>query len=436
MKLQLSPAGKPKIILQPLLLLVTLFSFSVNVVSQQASWTHFRGDRLDGISGATKVPLHWNDTTNIAWKADIEGKGWSSPVVNDGQIWITTANLTGTEMKALCLDLETGRKMFDIALFKPDSVQKKHAINTYATPTCALEKGRVYVTFGTYGTACLNTSNGQVIWKRTDLTCDHVQGPGSSLLIYKDFLIVHVEGTDVQYIAALDKATGLTVWRTDRPKELYDPMPWIGKKAYITPIIVTVNGKDQLISNGSAACFAYDPETGKELWRVVQGIDSTISMPFSANGVVFFYSSFVHPPEGKDYCELIALNPDGKGDIADDHILWRHKSPPLQLLTPLLYSGLIYTVDTENNLQCLDAKSGEVLNSRKLKTKYHSSPVYAGGYILLTSIKGETMALKPGAELEVVAENKLPGEVFATPAIVDNSILMRTDRGLYRIAEE
>jgi outer membrane protein assembly factor BamB len=419
-----------------LAILFALAAFVITGWTQQTSWTHFRGDRLDGKSRETQVPVHWNDSTNILWKVGIEGRGWSSPVVYDNQVWITTASAEGTEMKALCLDLQTGRKLFDILLFKPDSVQKKHAINTYATPTCAIEKGFVYVTFGTYGTACLSTSEGRVVWERTDLTCDHVQGPGSSLLIYKNFLIVHVEGTDVQYITALDKTTGNSVWRADRPKALYDTLPWIGKKAYITPIIVTVNGRDQLISNGSAACFAYDPETGEEIWRIVQGIDSTISMPLTENGVVFFYSSFIQPPEGKDYCELIAVNPDGKGDIADDHILWRHKSPPLQLLTPLIHNGLIYTVNTENTLQCLDAKSGEVLNSRKLKSKYHSSPVFAGGHIFITSIKGETMVIKPGGEMEVVAENKLPGEVFATPAIVEHSILMRTDKALYRIVEE
>jgi outer membrane protein assembly factor BamB len=294
----------------------------------------------------------------------------------------------------------------------------------------------VYSTFGTYGTACVSTSDGKVIWKRTDLNCDHVQGPGSSLLIYKNLLIVHFEGSDVQYIAGLDKATGKTVWKTDRPKELYDPLPWIGKKAYTTPIIVNVKGKDMLISNGSAACIAYDPETGEEVWRVVQGIDSTISMPFSDNGMVFFYTSYRHSPEGKDFCELLAVNPDGKGEISDSHIIWRHKSPVLQLLTPLIYNGLIYTVDAENILKCIDSRSGEILNSRKLKTKYHSSPVYAGDNIYFTSVKGETMVIKPGKELVVVAENKLPGEVFATMAFVNNSILLRTDRSLYCIGNK
>jgi outer membrane protein assembly factor BamB len=399
----------------------------------QQNWTHFRGNKLDGISQATTVPVHWNDSTNIVWKADIAGKGWSSPVVFGKQVWITAAPPDGSDMKVICLDLGSGKEVFNITLFKPDSVQKKHAINTYATPTCAVEEGFVYVTFGTYGTACVSTSDGKVIWKRTDLNCDHVQGSGSSLLIYKNLLIVHCEGTDVQYIAGLDKASGKTVWKTERPKELYDPLPWIGKKAYITPIIVNVKGKDMLISNGSAVCMAYDPETGVEIWRIRQGIDSTIAMPGSEDGIVYFYTGFVHPSEGEDYADLIAVNPDGKGDIAATHILWRHKSPILQLLTPLIYGGLIYTVDSQNNMLCIDAKTGQVQYSQKLKTKYHSSPVYGGGYIFFTSVKGETMVIRPGKKLEVVAENKLPGEVYATPAFVNNSILLRTDKSLYCI---
>jgi outer membrane protein assembly factor BamB len=420
-----------KLILFYILILLALLPVSGR--SQQSTWTHFRGDKLDGISSATSVPVHWNDSTNIRWKAAVEGKGWSSPVVYGDQVWITTARPGGKEMKAVCLDLASGKEVFDVQLFSPDSVQKKHAVNTYGTPTCAIEKGFVYVTFGTYGTACVSTDNGETVWKRTDLNCDHVQGAGSSLLIYKNLLIVHCEGSDVQYIVALDKSTGRTVWRTDRPKDIYDRLSWIGKKAYVTPIIINVRGKDLLISNGSAVCIAYDPGTGQEIWRFVQGTDSTISMPFAENGKVFFYTSFVHPPEGKDYCELIALNPEGKGEIEGTDILWRRKSPVLQLLTPLIMDGLIYTVDSENNLLCLDAATGEAVYSRKMKNKFNSSPVYAAGYIFFTSVKGETLVIKPGRELVTVAENMLPGEVFATPAVVGNSILLRTDKFLYRI---
>ncbi len=407
--------------------------FSVQSTFAQDNWTHFRGSNLNGISDAREVPVQWNDSTNILWKTDIDGKGWSSPVVLGSQVWITTATEAGRDMYGVCLDLNSGKIIFNLKLFTPDSIYGKHDVNTYATPTPCIEQDRVYLHFGTYGTACVNTADGTTLWKRTDLNCNHAQGPGASPFLYKNLLILHIEGTDVQYLVALNKLTGETVWKTERPKEIYDRLEPIGKKAYITPIIISVNEKDLLISNGSAVCIAYDPETGEEVWRIVEGEDSTIASPVTENGIIYFLPGFVTGTDGEKYAELLAVNPDGRGDIAVTNILWRFRSPVLQLSTPLIRDGLIYTVDTRNTLFCLDAKTGEVVYSRKLKQKYHSSPLYANGNIYFTSAKGETMVIKAGRQFELVAENKLPGEVFATPAIVANSILLRNEKSLYRI---
>jgi outer membrane protein assembly factor BamB len=403
------------------------------VESQQVNWTHFRGTHLDCISEDQNVPVTWNDSTNIIWKAGIQGKGWSSPVVFGNQVWVTSAGEDGKQMAGICLDFNTGKQIYNITLFQPDSTYPKHSINTYATPTPCIEDGFVYLNFGTYGTACVDTRNGKVVWKRTDLNCDHVQGPGSSPILYKNLLILHVEGVDVQYLVALNKQTGETVWKTDRPAKLYEPLAPIGKKAYTTPIIMNVNGEDLLISNGSAVCIAYNPLTGEEVWRIVEGEDSTIAMPFSEDGILYFYPSFVTDPNGENYAELLSVNPQGKGDITGTNILWRRKFPVLQLLTPLIKDGLIYTIDTRNMLYCLDAKTGQEVYSRKMKQKYNSSPVFAGGNIYFTSVKGETLVLKAGNQLQILAENKLPGEVYATPAFLRNSILLRTDSELYRI---
>ena len=404
--------------------------------AQEQNWTHFRGTNLNAVSESTDPPTSWSETSNIRWKTDLEGKGWSSPVVLDNQIWLTTATEDGKKMNGVCLDFNSGKILYNIPLFAPDSVQGKHSINTYATPTPCIEKGFVYLHFGTFGTACLSTSDGKMIWKRTDLNCNHVQGPGSSPIIYKNLLILHIEGNDVQYLVALDKTSGKTVWKTERPAKVYEPLAPIGKKAYITPIIIDVNGKDMLISNGSAICQGLDPETGKEIWHVIQGTDSTIAMPVYENGLVYFIPGFVDSPTGEKYTEIIAVNPDGKGDIAQSNIVWRRKIPVLQLLTPILKNGLLYMVDTQNNLLCLDAKTGKDVFTQKVKSKHYASPVYANGMIYFVSGKGETTVLKAGRNLSIVAENKLPGEVFATPAILCNQILLRTDKSLYSIQDK
>jgi len=402
--------------------------------AQQVNWTHFRGSNLDGISKDQNAPTTWNDSLNIIWKSRISGKGWSSPVVYGDQVWVSTASEDGKQMFGICLNSKSGKEIFNIKLFEPGTTFPKHDINTFASPTPCIDKEFVYFHFGTYGTACVKTKDGSVVWKRSDLNCDHVQGPGSSPIIYKNLLILHLEGVDVQYIVALDKITGKTVWKKDRPKDCYDKLVPIGKKAYITPIIINVKGKDLLISNGSAACIAYNPETGEEVWRVVQGEDSTISMPFFENGIVYFYTSFVTPKSGEQYCELMAVDPSGTGDITKTHIIWRLKSPVLQLLTPVIKNGLIYTIDSKNNLYCLDAKTGTSIYSKRLTGKYNSSPVYAGGKIYFTSTNGETMIIMEGRKFEVISRNKLKGEVFATPALVNNSIIMRSGANLYCIS--
>ena len=419
-------------------LLIFIFTLTIifdqtTAIAQESNWTHFRGNNLDGKSADNQVPVVWSDTTNVIWKTEIRGKGWSSPVVYGDQVWVTTATVDGKEMSGVCVDFKSGKVLFDILLFNQDSIYSKHSINTYATPTPCIEQGFVYLNFGSSGTACVSTDDGKIVWERDDLKCEHVQGTGSSPMLYKDLLILHYEGTDHQFIVALNKKNGETVWQTERPKECYEKLEPIGKKAYVTPIVVNVNGRELLISNGAAVCIAYDVQSGEEVWRVVQGEDSTIAMPFAEDGIVFFYTSFVSPPDGEKYAELLAVDPKGSGDITQSNVLWRFKAPILQLLTPLVKDGVIYTVDSRNKLIAIDAKSGVSLYTKRLKNKYNASPVYAGGRVYFTSVKGETLVLKAGRTLEILAENQLPGELYATPAIANNSLIIRNESTLYRI---
>jgi outer membrane protein assembly factor BamB len=407
-----------------------------NSNAQNQNWTHFRGNNLDAISNETNVPTSWNDSTNVLWKTPIHGKAWSSPVIYDNQVWMTTADEDGKAMYGICLDKASGKIIFDKKLIEPDSVYSKHAVNTYATPTPCIEDGFVYLHFGSYGTFCLSTKDAGIVWKRSDFKCNHVQGPGSSPIIYKDLLILHFEGIDVQYIVALDKKNGELVWKTERPKECYDPLEPIGKKAYITPLVIKVNGKDILISNGAAVCIAYDPETGKEIWRIVYGEDSTIAMPVLDNGILYFYTSFVSAPGGERYAELFAVNPNGKGNIKETNIIWQSKTPMAQLLTPVIKNGLIYTIDTRSNMICYDAKTGAIIWTEKLKGQFNSSPIYNNGNIYFSSTKGEILVIKEGRKFDKLAENKLDGEIWATPAIANKSIFVRTSKFLYRISNK
>jgi outer membrane protein assembly factor BamB len=406
-----------------------------NSLAQNGNWTHFRGSNLDGISDESNIPVRWSDSSHIAWKTPIHGKGWSSPVIFGDQVWVTSANEDGSAQYAICIDKQSGKVIFDKKLTVPDTVYSKHTLNSYATPTPCIEEGFVYLHFGSYGTFCLRTADASVVWERKDFTCDYVQGPASSPVIYKDLLILHFEGIDKQYIIALNKNNGDLIWKTERPRECYESLEPIGKKAYITPLIIRVNGKDLLISNGAAVCIAYDPNTGTEIWRIVHGEDSTIAMPFFENGILYFYTSFITPAQGEKYAELFAVNPDGKGDIKETNIIWRNPTPVLQLLTPVVKGGLIYTVDTRSNMICLDALTGATVWSEKVKGIFNSSPIYADGNIYFSSTKGTTLVLKEGRKPEFLAENNLKGEIWATPAIIEKSLIIRTSGFLYRISE-
>jgi outer membrane protein assembly factor BamB len=415
-------------------LLIAFLIGSEQVNSQNKNWTQFRGTALNGMAETDNIPLKWDDSV-IKWKAVIHDRGYSSPVVYDDQIWVTTATADGKELYAVCIDFQTGEIIYDIKVFTPDQVEGKHSLNTYATPTPCVEKGFVYVHYGSLGTACINSANGTIVWKRTDFKCKHVQGAASSPVIYKNLLILHFEGTDVRYIVALDKSNGEVVWKSERPAEPYEPLTEIGRKAYITPLLINVKGRDMLISNGSAVCIAYDPNTGKEIWRVLNGAESTIAMPFTEKGILYWYAGPVIVDAGFTYTELMAVNPDGNGDITGTNIIWKkqERQSQNQMLTPVIKDRLIYTVNTRNTLMCIDAATGEEIWSVHVKSNFNASPLFINGNIWFFSVRGEVLVIKAGRTYEVIAQNQMDSGIWATPAVVRNSMIIRTEDFLYKI---
>ncbi|HEX7494559.1 MAG TPA: PQQ-binding-like beta-propeller repeat protein [Bacteroidales bacterium] len=415
---------------------ICLFSYGQGN-SQELNWTHFRGSSLNGIALNENIPLKW-DNSSIKWKTKIHDNGYSSPVVYNNQIWVTTAKPDGKELYAVCIDFKTGKIIYDIKVFTPDQVEGKHSLNSYASPTPCIEKDFVYVHYGSLGTACINTSNGTIVWKRSDFKCRHAQGPASSPVIYKNLLILHFEGTDVRYIVALDKSNGKQIWRSDRPAEPYEPLTEIGRKAYITPLLINVKGRDMLISNGSAVCIAYDPNNGKEIWRVVNGAESTIAMPITEKGILYWYAGFIVNSDGFKFTELLAVNPDGSGDITATNVLWK-KTDELshnQCLTPVIKDGLIFTINTRNILMCIDAATGEEIWSTHVTSNHEASPLYVNGNIWFFSVKGEVLAIKASRKYEVVTRNQMDSGIWATPAVLRNSVIIRTQEYLYRIGGE
>lgn len=390
------------------------------------NWPQFRGPQQQGHSDSTGLPTEWSEQKNVTFKTPIPGEGWSSPVVWGGQVWMTTATEDGHSLRAVCADSKSGRVVHDVEVFHIEQLQPKNGFNSYASPTPVLEEGRVYVSFGTYGNACLDSSTAKPVWKSQELKLDHKEGPGSSPVIYKDLFLLHCDGTDVQYVAALDKHTGKLVWKTDRTTD-FGTRPGDLRKAYNIPLIVNENGRDVMISIGAYRAFAYDPNDGREIWSCAIPGFSVVPRPLYADGVVYVCTGFMKP-------ELWAIRTGGRGDVSESHVLWKFRQGVPTKPSPLLVDGAIYLIADTGVARCVDAKTGQQLWQHRLEGQYSASPVYADGKIYVCSEQGLTTVLRPSrGGPEVLAENHLDGRLLASPAIAGKALFLRTDKCLYRI---
>jgi outer membrane protein assembly factor BamB len=405
--------------------IILILSFIISsIVFGGENWPDFRGPSKDGHSDATDLPLTWSETENIKWKVAIHDRGWSTPVVWGDQIWMTTAPEDGQQMFAICVSKSTGKILHDVKIFENESPPKIAALNSYASPSPLIEDGRLYVHFGTFGTACLDTKTGKVLWQRRDLNCDHEEGPGSSPVFFGDLVILTLDGGDVQYIAALNKETGETVWKTNRSTKWPEENDY--RLAFGTPLIVENSGKPQLVTTGSKAAISYDPKTGEELWQVPYSGWSNSSRPITDNGMVFINTGFESP-------QLWAVRLDGRGDVSDSHIAWKCEKDVPTLPSPIIVDGLIYMVSDNGALSCLESRTGKLVWRERIGGKYMASPIYANGRLYFSDHNGKTTVIKPGRIYEELAVNKLDDGFMSSPAVVGNSLIMRTKTHLYRI---
>ena len=431
-------------------LLILMLSFAT--IATADDWPQFRGPGGQGHSQAADVPLSWSESENIAWKTEIEGNAWSSPVVLGKTIWLTTAIETPCTpeetkakreklemsvpsvkfvnrvvLKAVCVDRESGRVLKTLTLYDIADPPQICAINSYASPTPVIEEGLLYCDFGTMGTSCVDTASGKVIWKR-DFPIEHQVGPGSSPILYGDMLVLTRDGCEEQYIVALDKKTGKNLWKTDRPP--MDTSSSSMKKAFSVPIVVDTTAGKQMIVPAAQWICSYNPDTGKELWRVDTG--ST----FSNTARPVFGAGLAYVGMGFGGMQLLAVKVDGRGNVTDTHVAWKERKGAPRLPSPLLVGDELYMLSDRGVATCMDAKSGEFHWSERILGSCSSSPTVAEGRIYFCDEEGKTVVVKAAKEFAKLAENQLDGRVKASPAIVDGVVFMRTDKHLYRIEKE
>jgi len=417
-------------------------------------WPQFRGPQQNGVGEAKDVPLKWSETENVTWKTELPGRGWSSPVVGDGFVWMTTAvevkpteeelealmqksNVEtkhykvrqvakSIELRAIAVELETGELMANVLLdtvVGPDAI---HAVNSYASPTPYLEEGILYCEFGTFGVHALDADSLRVLWSRK-FPIIHNVGPGSSPLLVGNLLILVRDGVDEQFVVALNKADGETVWRKERPP--MDAPDGDRMKSYSTPLLIEHEGKEQLVIPTSQWVVSYEPATGEEIWRVHHGTGfSLVPRPVYGNGLVYACTGFGKP-------ELWAIKPDGKGDVTETHVAWKESKRISKKPSPLLVGEQVYALDDGGVLSCMNAITGEVLWAERVGGNYSASPLFVDEKLYFSNEEGATTVLAPGPEFQVLAENQLEGKIMASLVPLDGGLLIRSDTALYRIGQ-
>ena len=424
-----------------------LLSINIAVIAQQngdgvPGWPEFRGPNGNGIATApgetVGLPLEWSEEKNITWKTAIPYKGWSTPVVLEGKVWLTTATEDGHDYFVICLDASTGEILLNEKLFHSDNPEPLgNEVNCYASPTAVAEPGRAYINFGSYGTACLDTATYEKLWERTDLQCRHYRGPGSSPILHDDLLVLTFDGVDAQYVIALDKNTGETVWRTDRSTAWTDLDPDGNplregdfRKSFTTPLVITVDDRTMVISPASFAAFAYDVRTGEEIWKTTNLCYSPAPRPVFGNGLLYLATG------RGSASEIWAIRPDGKGDITESNLVWKVggsmvPSEP----SPVLVDNFLFLVSNSGTATCLDAATGKELWNKRLGGNYVASPIYADGNLYVCNTQGRTSILKVADTATILATNELDEGCMASPAVSGKALFLRTRTHLYRIEE-
>lgn len=434
------------------------FVLSLLLVTSNASaedWPQWRGPGGQGHASTTGLPLKWSETQNVTWKTPLPGKGHSSPVITGNQVWLTAAIDTPetpertkerlaantgnqplalaakVDYFALCVDKVTGKLLHNVKLFTKAEPQWVHSLNSYASPTPVIDDGHLVCHFGSSGTASMNLSTRKVVWLSQANEVTHENGPGSTPVVFGDRVITTFDGSDQQFIIGLDKKTGKTAWKTKRTGKFTSSNPQL-QKSYGTPLIVDMGGRPVLVSPSADWLYGYNPETGKEMWRLEYGVlgFSIVPRPVTGHGMIFMSTSFMKS-------ELLAIRYEKDGQPVKPSIVWRHKRGVGKMPSPILVGDHVYTISDKGGIiTCLNAHTGAVAWQERMGGNFSSSPTFADGHLFFHSQEGKTLVIKPGPKYVRVASNELNGKIMASAAAVDGAFFIRTDKGLYRIEKQ
>ncbi len=391
-------------------------------------WPEFRGPTGQGHSPAKDVPIRWSATENVAWKTTIPGGGWSSPVLVNGRLYLTTAKsiegAKGLQLLALCLDARNGKLLWSTNVFSPEDGSSLHRKNSYASPTPLVREGRLYVHFGHLGTACLDL-DGRVLWRQTSIKYPSMHGNGGSPVVAGERLIFSCDGITNPVVVALDRRTGEVQWKTPRDNESVPR-----KFSFSTPLLITNAGREELISPGAGGTYAYNPATGRPLWKVSTGAGfSVVPRPVFAHGLLFVNTDYAFP-------KLFAIRPGGEGDVTSTHLAWQTGRGAPSTPSALVVGSELYFVSDAGIATCADAKTGKVHWNERLGGGFSASPVFADGRIYFQNEEGVGYVVKAGQTFEQLAKNELGERTLASYAVDDGALFIRGAEHLFRIGKK
>jgi outer membrane protein assembly factor BamB len=407
-------------------LAIVLLAYSLPASTTE--WPDYRGPTGQGISKAKSPPIEWSTEKNVVWKTRIPGRGWSSPILVDGKITLTSGVEEPVDgfhdLKVIQVDAKSGKILWDKTVLKgtEEEAADRNAKNSLASPSVVVDGGVVYAHFGHMGTVALDFETGKTLWKQK-IYYKSQNGNGGSPVLVGDLLVFTTDSFEEPVITALYKDTGKIAWRTTRSHTVRNNF------SFGTPLVIDNHGRTEIISAGSGMVGAYNPVDGKEIWRV------TYPMGFSISNRPIFVDNHLYLTTGFGRPILYKIRVDGAmGDLTETHVEWQyHKSMP-KTPSPNFMMGRVIVLEDAGRLQCLDPETGELLWSELLKGKFSASPVQVGELLYCINEEGDCFVIQVKEDgIEIISENDLEEEALATPAIVDNAIYIRTDPHLWKI---
>jgi outer membrane protein assembly factor BamB len=392
-------------------------------------WPEFRGPNGQGIYGAKDLPLTWSKSEGVKWRTELPGNGWSSPIVVKGIVYVTAA-VSATEKTAekpdfdlmlMMIDVQSGKLLKSVKLFTQSGTESPgiHSKNSHASPTPIVDEDRLYLHFGHQGTACTDLQ-GEILWSNKELGYPPVHGNGGSPVVVNKLLIFSRDGADISEVTALDKMTGRIVWKRERSVEADK------KFSFCTPLVIEAAGRKQLILPGSNVVQSLVPETGEEIWRLTYDGYSVIPRPIFADGLVFICTGYNRP-------SLLAIDPQGTGDVTATHLKWKSDDNIPHTPSLVASSGKIFMVSDKGIASGVETATGREIWKERIGGNFSASPLLVGDRMYMLSEEGDATILQIGEKPTELAKNKLTERCLASPAIVGNDLLIRSANALYRL---